>query len=105
MEQCEVRGAADPTRGAGDAEREGAAGVRQHDGNMVSHLCISTAGVQRGVPLGITIRECQKCNTLFKMIALVKIDKSTTFCVLPRCDFCGIRKYYFLCYTSQLICF
>ena len=89
MEQCEVRGAADPARGAGDAEREGAAGVRQHGRNMVSHLCIaqlvqhgrnmvshlciSAASVHTAVLLGIKIKECQKCSTLFKMIALIKI--------------------------------
>ena len=51
MEQCEVRGAADPTRGAGDAERQGAAGVRHHDGNMVRCLLIGAALVKAAVQL------------------------------------------------------
>ena len=51
MEQCEVRGAADPARGAGDAERQGAAGVRHHDGDMVRCLLIGAALVKAAVQL------------------------------------------------------
>ena len=50
MEQCEVRGAADPARGAGDAERQGAAGVWHPGGNMVRRL-LTGAAVRAAVQL------------------------------------------------------
>ena len=51
MEQCEVRGAADPARGAGDAKGQGAAGVWHHGGNMVRRLFTGAAPVKAAVQL------------------------------------------------------